>query len=202
MRGAFAAARLTRVAALAALSALIFEACSTTDSSSVLVPNGPASIDIAGSTAFGCSDMLAVTLTVSNWVLRPPSDCGSAAQCGTVKVSLIAPDGSPIAQQQGTNLGVVLQLTPDAFAQVLNQLPAPTLRAELIDDAGRPFVDGDGGLGSVEKPVSFKLARGRCAGELAAGGAAGAAGGGGGAGVAAEGGAGGVANAAAAAPPI
>jgi hypothetical protein len=176
-------ARVVRWAAVAALAAGAFEACSnSTDSLSTGI-TGPPVLAFAtqptDSTALGCDNTLVVHLTVNtpNWTFKPPYNCGTLPQCGTVRVSLLATaDGSPLITQAAATADVQIDLTslvdpktPDdpSLSQVA------FIKAELIGDSLLPYPPSAGAVTSVVTPIALTSLG--CSSEAGAGGAAGAA---------------------------
>jgi hypothetical protein len=177
-------ARLVRWAAVAALCAGVFEACSnSTDTVSTGI-TGPPVLGFAtpptDSTALGCDNTLVVHLTVNtpNWTFKPPDNCGTLPQCGSVRVSLLATaDGSPLITQEAATADVQIDLTslidpktPDGPS--LSQVAF--IKAELIGDTLLPYPPSAGAVTSVTTPISLTSLG--CPSEAGAGGAAGAAG--------------------------
>jgi hypothetical protein len=181
--------RSVRWAAVAALALGAFEACSSSTDSTPIAPAGPPDIAI-GTPLDGlrCDDSLVVHLTLTNWILKPPSNCGTTPQCGTVQVTLLeAPDGAPLAAQRAATSDVQLDLSalvsPKAGGPTLSQVHY--IKAQLFGDSLTPYVTSAGhssqlcGADQADCPLTVSLSPpANCSGEggANAGGAAGAAG--------------------------
>jgi hypothetical protein len=182
-------ARVVRWAAVAALTVAAFEACSnSTDSVSTGI-TGPPVLAFAtpptDSTALGCDNTLVVHLTVNtpNWTFKPPYNCGTEPQCGTVRVSLLAAAadgsplvGSPLITQAAATPDVQIDLTPLVDPKTpdgpsLSQVAF--IKAELIGDSLLPYPPSVGAMTIVTTPISLTSLG--CSSEAGAGGAAGAA---------------------------
>ncbi|HWZ87440.1 MAG TPA: hypothetical protein VNW92_01285, partial [Polyangiaceae bacterium] len=189
-----------------------FEACSTSTDTTI-APAGPPDIAIVTPLdSLGCDNSLVVHLTLTNWFLKPPSNCGTTPQCGTVQVTLLeTPDGPPLASQRAATSDVQLDLSalvsPKAGGPTLSQVHY--IKAQFFNDSLTPYVTSAGhssqlcGAGQADCPLSVSISPpASCSGEggANAGGAAGAAGAtsanAGASGAPAEGGTGGTAGAA------
>ena len=186
--------RALRGLAYAALLLTVFEACSGDDASTPTPPAGPASIEITGislgygfggdqpaTSALACDYRIGVNVQTTNWALSSPGRCGGALQCGQLRVTLLAPmpDGSADAellQVMAAANGVSLDVRQANPALPADAIPYQyRIRAELIEDSGKPYVEVDGGNGSalrdlwvtVPKPEECEKA----AGSAGAGGA-------------------------------
>ena len=130
------------------------EACSSNDSTTVIVPAGPPTLAITGvslgdasdSPLLACDYTIAVSMEVGNWTLRPPGVC-TEPQCGQVRVTLLdAPGGANLLTQVAASAGVALNVS---MLRDTLRAGTYTVEAELIDDAGKPFVASDGGNSSA-----------------------------------------------------
>jgi hypothetical protein len=147
-------ARVARWAAFATLTLGVVEACSTDDTTS-LGFTGPTNLSITApadgdSVTLGCDDTLVVQLDLENYKPQPPGLCGTASQCGSVRVSLLeTANGQPLISQLAATAGVQLDLsalvnpkTPEAPS--LSQVHF--LKVDLLDDA----------LGAISTPAPNK----------------------------------------------
>jgi hypothetical protein len=204
-------ARIARWVAFTALALGVFEACSNSDDSTAIPPPGPPDIEITMPLdAVACDGSLVVHLVLTNWTTRPPGNCGTTPQCGSVQVTLETPNGTIYTQRTaagalrpGTTTirdsDVQLDLTA-LLAQDPTLPDTYSLKAELLSDALQPVVASPGGQTSSTVPVALVPAIG-CSDQAgtSSGGAAGATSGSAGASGApvpvGEGGAGGVSSA-------
>jgi hypothetical protein len=164
---------------LAAACCLPFgDACSSSDSNAaVLVPVGVTVTTIndlapAESIALGCDDLsLAVVVSITpadTFLLRPPRYCGTALQCGYLRLEALASDGTTLASvDTATDIGVI-QLSAEQVASV-TQLRASLLRG--VDDAVVKDADGHNTVAiSLQAPADCDVAaRGGAGGQGAAG---------------------------------
>ena len=178
--------RGVRWAAIAALALGVFEACSSSTDSTLIAPAGPPDISIGTPLeSLGCDNSLVVHLTLTNWTLKPPSNCGTTPQCGSVQVTLLdTPDGPPLASQRAATSDVELDLSalvsPAAGGPTLSQVHY--IKAQLFGDSLTPYVTNVGhssqlcGADQADCPLNLSISPPtNCSGEggANAGGAAG-----------------------------
>lgn len=162
---------LVRWLGLASLALVAFEACTsstTTDTGT----QGPITFEIASPSAapaittLACDDSLVVALT-TDAVLRPPSYCGTTANCGSVRVSLLeTEDGDPlIAPVRAATANVQLDLSslvspPNADAHTLSQ--AHFIKAEMFGDSLTPYPAPNGGAVFAIESVTLEPSSSAC----------------------------------------
>ena len=161
---------LRTVRALGSVTLLLalFEACSSNEATPPTPPAGPAlitikSISLGNGTydesnpptqVLSCDYTIGVNVLLTNWKLYPPGLCAGAPQCGQLRVSLLdesSPD--PVIQVLAAGNGVALDVAALVDKSNLTAWKPPltgnfTIRAELVDDSGKPYVEVDGGDGS------------------------------------------------------
>jgi hypothetical protein len=160
----------------------LFVGCSNSDDSSIIQPAGPPGIAVTPpASTLGCDNSLVVHLALSNFFLKPPYNCGTQPQCGSVLVTLLeTADGPPLASQRAATADVDFDLTalvspPSADAPNLSQVHF--IRGDLYGDSLHPFAPTAGA--TVTQTISVSLSAptaADCAGAAGAGagGAAGA----------------------------
>src|SRR5690348_4995788 len=126
------ATRWLRLLAVACGAGLSYPACSSTTPAAP-VAAGPAALHATW--GLDCDGLLAVSLVLSNWTLRPPFTCAGTPQCGSARVTVSFADGSPPLVATATTTAFVVDL--GAYTEVTRQGLSVSL--ELIDDSGHPF---------------------------------------------------------------
>jgi len=167
----------------------VFEACSGDEASTPLPPAGPASVEITGialgqgfvgndgaSSSLACDYTIGVNVQMTNWTLFPPGKCSGTLQCGQLRVTLLDSSVAPITVTSAGN-GVSLDVRSLLASVPPSQLFDYTIRVELVDDLGNPYVALDAGNGAAEK--EFQMALPRPEDCTTAGGSGGSSGGGG-----------------------
>ncbi len=173
--------RLARWAAFAVLALAAFEACSSSTDTSVLAPAGPPVIALTTPpSTLACDDSIVVSLSLTNFTLRPPFNCGTTPQCGSLLVTLLeTEDGTALASARAATADVEFDLTDLVSPKMAD---GPTLsqvhfiKAELYNDSLIPLPVPAGGTGSVVVPVTLTPPVTSCIGGSAGAGAGGAAG--------------------------
>ncbi|HEY4103787.1 MAG TPA: hypothetical protein VGM44_07845 [Polyangiaceae bacterium] len=188
-----------RWALLPLFAGALFAGCSNSDDSSVAPPPGPPFVTITPpASTLGCDNSLVVELALTYFTPKPPYNCGTTPQCGSVQVSLLeTADGMPLVSMRAATSAVQFDLTdlvtpPTADAPNLSQVHF--IKAELLGDSLEPLAQSAGSQTSQEIPVSLSVPScaadaGAEAGAGGASGASGSAGGEGGSGTAGEAGA-------------
>jgi len=167
----------------------VFEACSGDEASTPLPPPGPASVEITGialgqgfvgndgaSSSLACDYTIGVNVQMTNWTLFPPGKCSGTLQCGQLRVTLLDSSVAPITVTSAGN-GVSLDVRSLLASVPPSRLFDYTIRVELVDDLGNPYVALDAGNGAAEK--EFQMALPRPEDCTTAGGSGGSSGGGG-----------------------
>jgi hypothetical protein len=160
----------------AALLLTFFEACSGDDTSTPTPPDGPASIAISGialghgflgdggaASILGCDYTIGVNVQTTNWTLSSPGRCSGALQCGQLRVTLLDGENKELKQVMAAGNGVALDVRSALSAVPPLNSFRYTIRAELIEDSGKPYVEVDGGNGSARQDFEMALpARADC----------------------------------------
>jgi len=151
----------------------LFEACSGNDTSSPTPPPGPAHVEITqlslghgfyseddeASQVLACDNTIGINVVTNNWTLYPPGRCAGALQCGHLRVSLLdAVSPQPVLTLIAAGNGVALNV-------LAANPPLPrddtrysyTVRVELVDDSGKPYVEVDGGDGTGLKRFDMEI---------------------------------------------
>lgn len=101
-------AQLGRWLAFGALALGVFEACSNSDDSTAVTPAGPPDIEITMPLdGVACDHSLVVHLVLTNWTTRPPGNCGTTPQCGSIQVTLVETQTGKIFATQRTAAGAL-----------------------------------------------------------------------------------------------
>jgi len=169
--------RALRFLACASVVFGIFEGCSSSDSGTLSIPLGPVDLHIAGislgqgdvssggaASVLACDNTIDVTISLSNWLLRPPGYCTSS-QCGQLRVTLLDPkDGAIIASKVATSVSVDLTLAKS----FVRSLPGDyAISAELVTDGNVPFIATEGN--SSDQQAFHIAAPADCTGQGSAG---------------------------------
>lgn len=162
----------------------VFEACSGDDSAPTDLFDGPPTLSITGislgsgmtgqggdSSVLACDNTIGVAIALTNWTLYPPGKCGSALQCGQVRVSLLdgGPNGAVLSQRLAASLGADLNVSTLVTSDKLHA-GGYTIQAELVDDAGVVYAITNGGNSTTEQTFNLTLADGCAEGTAGAGG--------------------------------
>ena len=163
--------RALRGLGYAALLLTFFEACSGDESSTPSPPGGPASIAITAialghgfvgdgngaSSILACDYTIGVNVQTTNWTLTSPGRCGGALQCGQLRVTLLDGMNNELKQVMAAGNGVALDARAALSAVPPSALFPYSIRAELIEDSGKPYVELDGGDGSAQQDFEMAL---------------------------------------------